>query len=205
MYTCTITFGGMCVYGGHYIGNKDAYVIMYCKVVHVSHAFYSDISSICGLSRETLVALTTDIESRELRRLTNMEEGLPPEHPRASTTDDVKCFFSMLRDNVGKHFTVKQVQLEFRKMSMEFMKRMDPDLPFYYFTSAHDRFHEGPLPDFDQPRPREKSSCNPRYQGVPRRDQLGSLVTCHYGDTRHFIYKSQVSQGTDRATPTTWC
>lgn len=107
------------------------------------YALCSDISSICGFSRETLIAVTTDIKSRELRWLINMEEGLPPEHPRVSTTDDVECFFSMLCDYVGKHFTVKQVQLEFRKMSMEFMKRMDPDLPFYYFTSAHDRFLEG--------------------------------------------------------------
>ena len=83
----------------------------------------------------------TDIESRE-RRIANMEEGLPPEHPRASTTDDVECFFSMLRDHVGKHFTVRQVQLEFRKLSMEFLKIMDP---FYYFTSAHDRFQEAPF------------------------------------------------------------
>ena len=121
--------------------------------------------------------MTTNIESREWKRLTNMEEGLPPEHPRASTTDDVECFFSMLRDLVGKHFTVKQVQLEFRKLCIEFMKRMEPDLPFYYYTAAHDRFHEGPLPDFDQPRPRErKSSRNPRHQRVPRRDQLGSLL-----------------------------
>ena len=80
-----------------------------------------------------------------------MEEGLPPEHPRASTTDDVECFFSMLRDCVGKHFTVKQVQYEFRKLCLEFMKRTDPDLPYFYFTSAHDRFQEGSLPDFDQP------------------------------------------------------
>ena len=136
----------------------------------------SDISKVCGFSRESLVALTTDIESRELRRLTNMEVGLPPEHPRASTTDDVECFFSMLRDHIGKHFTVKQVQLEFRKMSMEFMKRMDPDLQFFYFTSAHDRFYEGSLPDFDQPR-EKKSSHNPRHLRAPCRDNLGSLVT----------------------------
>ncbi len=106
-----------------------------------------------------------------------MEEGLPAEHPRASTTDDVECFFSVPRDFVGKHFTVKQVQFEYRKLCMEFMKRMDPDLPFYYYTAAHDRFSEGPLPDFDQPRPREKkSSRNPRHQRVARRDQLGSLT-----------------------------
>ena len=147
------------------------------KIINIGF-FCREISSICGFSRETLIAVTTDIESREQRRVTNMEEGLPPEHPRASTTDDVECFFSMLRDYVGKHFTVRQVQLEFRKMSLEFMKRMDPDLHFYYFTSAHDCFHEGPLPDFDQPRPREKkSSQNPREMRVPQRDQLGSLIT----------------------------
>ena len=70
-------------------------------------------------------------------------EGVPPEHPRASTTDDVECFFSILHNFVGKHFTVEQVQFEFRKLSIEFMNRMDPDLPFYYYTAAHDRFQEG--------------------------------------------------------------
>jgi hypothetical protein len=135
------------------------------------------VSKVCGFSRETLIAVTTDIESRELKRITNMEEGLSPEHPRASTTDDVECFFSILRDSVGKHFTVKQVQYTYRKLSIEFIKRMDPDLQYYYFTASHDRFHEGPLPGFDQPRPREKRSHNPRHQRVPRRDQVGSLIT----------------------------
>ena len=67
--------------------------------------------------------MTTDIESRELKRVVNMEEGLPPpEHPRASTTDDIECFFSMMRDFVVQHFTVKQVQYEFRKLCLEFSK-----------------------------------------------------------------------------------
>ena len=35
--------------------------------------------------------------------------GIPPEHPRASTSDDVECFFSVLRDMVGKDFTHKEV------------------------------------------------------------------------------------------------
>ena len=140
-----------------------------------------------GFSRETLIAVTTDIESRERRRIANMEDGLPPEHPRANTTDDVECFFSMLRDHVGKHFTLRQVQLEFRKMSMEFLKRMDPDLPFYYFSSARDHFHEVPLPDFIQLRPREKkSSQNPRQMRVPRWDQLGSVITGRATIKRHY-------------------
>lgn len=39
---------------------------------------------------------------------------LPPEHPRCSTTDDVECFFSVLRDVVGKDFTLKQVRMYFQ-------------------------------------------------------------------------------------------
>ena len=74
-------------------------------------------------SHAKLIAVTTDIESRELKRITNMEEGLPPEHLRASSTDDVECFFSILRDSVGKHFTVKQVQFAYRKLCIEFIKR----------------------------------------------------------------------------------
>ena len=38
-----------------------------------------------------------------------MSQGFRPEHPRSSTTDDVECFFSVLRDMVGKDFTLKQV------------------------------------------------------------------------------------------------
>ena len=29
----------------------------------------------------------------------------------ASSTDDVECFFSVLRDNVGKDFTLKEVHM----------------------------------------------------------------------------------------------
>ena len=69
----------------------------------------------------------------------NLEEGIKPEHPRASTTDDVECFFSVLRDLLGKNFTVKKVQYEWRKVCGEFYKRMDPELPYYYHTSVHNR------------------------------------------------------------------
>lgn len=35
------------------------------------------------------------------------------EHPHSSTTDDVECFFGILRETVGKYFTLKQVELIF--------------------------------------------------------------------------------------------
>lgn len=62
-----------------------------------------------GFTREVLIALAANIETREWRRTSNKANGIPPEHPRSSTTDDVECFFSVLRDNVGKNFTMKQV------------------------------------------------------------------------------------------------
>ena len=72
-------------------------------------------------------------------------------HPRASSTDDVECFFSMVRDAIGRNFTTKEVKFEICKVFTEFAKRVDPDLPFYYHTSSHTRYYEGPLPQFDQP------------------------------------------------------
>lgn len=103
-----------------------------------------------------------------------MEEGIKFEHPRASTTDDVECFFSVFRDLLGKNFTVKKVQYEWRKICEEFYKRMDPQLPYYYHTSAHDRFYEGPRPDFDEVNTR--SSQNPRHQRISRKDRVGLLA-----------------------------
>ena len=58
------------------------------------------------------MALTTTIESREWMRRKYAMEGRPPEHPRASSTDDVECFFSQLRSMIGSHFTVKEVKYE---------------------------------------------------------------------------------------------
>ena len=56
-------------------------------------------------------ALSADIESRDWRRTFIQSQGLPPANPRSSTSDDVECFFGVLRDSVGKDFTVKEVCL----------------------------------------------------------------------------------------------
>ena len=47
------------------------------------------------------MALFANIESRQWRRAYNAKNNMLPEHPRSSTTDDVECFFSVLRDSVG--------------------------------------------------------------------------------------------------------
>ena len=78
---------------------------------------------------QVLVAVVALIETSEWRRRELVTEGLPPENPRASTTDDVECFFSVMRDLVGKNFTLKQVQIGWRKICNEFVKRINPSLP----------------------------------------------------------------------------
>ena len=70
---------------------------------------YRNVDRIRGFSRETQIALAANIETREWRQEYNKNNGIAPEHPRASTTDDVECFFSVLHDTVGKDFTLKEV------------------------------------------------------------------------------------------------
>ena len=73
--------------------------------------FYRSLNNILGFSKETLVALTTNIEGREWHRREVVNGNCKADHPRASTTDDVECFFSMIRDNIEHNFTTKQVNL----------------------------------------------------------------------------------------------
>ena len=63
-----------------------------CSKLTYNHYFnfFRLIKGICGLTQETVVGLVANLESRELRRAEYQERGLPPEHPRASATDDVE-------------------------------------------------------------------------------------------------------------------
>lgn len=89
--------------------------------------------TIRGFTRETFIELTTNIESQEFRRRQNTILGYP-EHPRAATTDDVECFFSLTMRHLGDTFTVKEFRAGWRKLVREFCKRLDPDFKFYYWT-----------------------------------------------------------------------
>jgi len=88
------------------------------------------------------------------------EQSLAPEHPYASNTDDVECFFSVMRDHVGLNFTVKQVQFTWRKVCLEFQKRINKDLLYYYFTST--RFYEGPRASFNTPSKKNNTKKLPK-------------------------------------------
>ena len=131
-----------------------------------------ELTNILGFSKETLVAVVTNSEGREWRRRESINDDRQPERPRASSTDDVECFFSILRDTIGRNFTTKEVKFGFRKACVEFKKRLDPDLPFYYHTSSHTRFYEGPLPDFSEQTQKKKR----KFGRVPRREQPAAFA-----------------------------
>ena len=65
-----------------------------------------------------------------------------PERPKA---------FSVIRDSIDHNLTTKEVKFGFRKIFAEFNKRVDPNLPFYYYYNTHTRYYKGSLPDFSEP------------------------------------------------------
>ena len=88
-----------------------------------------------------------------LHRAEYVKRGLSPEHPRAGSTDDVEGFISLLHEQLEdvfdhKAFLLLQCQ---PKILNEFMKKIDPDLPFYYWTGHKHRFKRGSLPSLNKP------------------------------------------------------
>ena len=63
-----------------------------------------------------------------------------PERPKA---------FSVIQDSIDHNLTTKEVKFGFRKIFAEFNKRLDPNLPFYYYYNT--RYYKGSLPDFSEP------------------------------------------------------
>ena len=63
-----------------------------------------------GWSRDSVIEITTNIESQELRRRqTGPPDNRPPEHPRAGATDLLEGGFALTRSAIGgDNFTVKQ-------------------------------------------------------------------------------------------------
>ena len=97
------------------------------------------------------MALTTNIESQEFRRRYGQEKGLPPEHPRAGSTDDVEGIFAFLHELLGLIFDEKAFHDAFPKVMLEYTKKCDPDLPFYHYTGVNERYNPGFQPSFNRP------------------------------------------------------
>ena len=71
-----------------------------------------------------MVALIANSEGQEARRKRN-DELNGPEHPRAPTTDDVECFISCIRNDLGPTFNIKSLSKTWSIICREFEKRMD--------------------------------------------------------------------------------
>lgn len=93
-----------------------------------------------------MIGLVANIESRELRRVEYEQRGLPPENPRASATDDVEGIIALMHEMLGEVFDVKEFTDAQPKILNEFKKRIDPELKFYYWTGANERFRDFELP-----------------------------------------------------------
>ena len=98
-----------------------------------------------------MISLIANLESRELRRVEYHERGLPPEHPRGSATDDVEGLIASTHEMLGELFDIKQFLDAQPKILNEFKKRIDPDLGFFYWTGAKERYTEFQLPSFNVP------------------------------------------------------
>ena len=123
-------------------------------------------NNVLGFSRETLANLITNTEGREWHRRKVIDSTRKPEHPKAPTTNNVECLFSLVRDSIGQNFTTKQIGFNIHKVYTEFTKGLDPDLPFFYHTTALTQHREGPLPNFNTPLLKP-----PKKKRVPRREQ----------------------------------
>lgn len=152
--------------------------------------FYMSIKGICGLTREIIVGVVANLETRQQRREEYSERNLPPEHPRASSTDDVEGIIALFHDVIGVIFDTKEFYDEFPKIMNEFSKKSDPNLPFYYWIGHQTRYRDFPLPSFNEP----------SKDGVERLDKV---TLSRRGDPGVFISNRasmpQTNQLTDRA------
>ena len=97
------------------------------------------------------MAVTTNIESQEFRRCYGEEKVLPPEHPRAGSSDDVEGIFAFLHDLLGQVFDENDFHDAMPKVMLEYTKKCDPELPFYHYTGVNERFKSCCLPSFNKP------------------------------------------------------
>ncbi|KXJ11564.1 hypothetical protein AC249_AIPGENE23572 [Exaiptasia diaphana] len=90
-----------------------------CKILDFDTTYLKDALNDPGQSRgsrEVIVGLVANLESREDRRIEYSNRFLSPEQPRTSSTDDVEGFFSLLHQMLGVHFDLKQFYDEFPRL-----------------------------------------------------------------------------------------
>lgn len=109
------------------------------------------IKGLQGFTREIVVALVANCESMEVQIEEYRERRLSPEHPCASSTNDVEGFIALQQDQLGDVSDHKAFLSQQTKILNELSKKIDPDLPFYYWTGHRQRYSADPLPSFNEP------------------------------------------------------
>ena len=103
------------------------------------------------MTREVIIGLVANLETREQWHENYSAMELPPEHPCASSTDHTEGIISLFHEILGSIFDIKEFFDEFPKILNEFGKWIDPDCPLYYWTGCHTYFQDFPLPSFNKP------------------------------------------------------
>ena len=73
-----------------------------------------------------------------------------------------------------------KVYFGWRKVTEEFVKRMDPELPYYYHTTKHGWYYEDLMPDFSVKPNKVKKTKLPRYELLGSNERISFSVR---GDT----------------------
>ena len=100
--------------------------------------------------------------------------GLPPEHPRAGSTDAVEAIFTFLHELLEFIFDEKAFHDAFPKVILEYTKKCDPDLPFFHYTGVSERFHFGNLPSLNVSSSRSEERLD--RVTISKRADLGVFV-----------------------------
>ena len=79
-------------------------------------SYYRRLQGLLGFSAETVIEVTTNIVSQEIRREESKDIGYE-EHPRSSTTDDSEMFFALEhRIGHGQHATLAEFKYSWRRL-----------------------------------------------------------------------------------------
>ena len=70
-------------------------------ISNLSLNYARPIKGVCRLSRETVVGLVANVESRLIRHAEYTARNMPPEHPRSSSTGDVEGLMALLHEVCG--------------------------------------------------------------------------------------------------------
>ena len=111
---------------------------LFYRIVVLFFVSIRPVKGICGLTREVVIGLVANLESRSLRRVENVQRGLQPD-------------ISLLKEMLGPIFDIKQFNSQQLKILNEFRKRIDGDLGFFYWTGAKTRYNDAELPSFNEP------------------------------------------------------